>query len=230
MVGTTYDLFDSTLLHASYAHQIRFPSIKQLYALNETGNPDLTAETSDNYELGFTQELGADVEVDVTGFLRNVEDYIERPDNSMPNLNYDKYRFMGVETTLASSPAEWLDLVAGYTYLHTEDRSSGSQKDVLQNRPTHKIQLGVTWKPTARFLLNGNVQYIAGQYFYSRTKPLIKAKHSDYTLINLQATYALNETFRIYAGIDNLLDENYEQSFGIPREGRMFHTGAKINF
>lgn len=230
MLGTTCALTESTLLHASYAHQIRFPSIKQLYAPNDVGNPNLTVETSDNYELGITQNISDDIEMDITGFVRNVDDYIERPDSSTPNQNYEEYRFMGVETTLSSSLSEQLNLFAGYTYLHTEDLSSGSEKDELQNRPTHKIQLGANWRPTERITLNGNVQYIAGQYFYSRKAPLIKERYANYTLVNLRATYDLNETFSIYGGIDNLLDENYEQSFGFPREGRYLYTGIKASF
>lgn len=229
MTGATYDLFDSTMLHASYAHQIRFPSIKQLYD-PKSGNPNLSVEKSDNYEAGVTQGLGDRTEVDITGFLRDVDDYIERPDNNSPNENYEKYLFKGIETTLNSSLTDSLDVFAGYTFMHTKDRSSDSDKDELQYRPRHNIQVGADWTFFTRFSLYGSVQYVDGQHYYSRTNPTQKARLDSYTLVNMRLSYQVLQACSIYGGVDNLFDKDYSQSYGMPREGRMFYAGTQLIF
>jgi len=229
MIGTTYDLFEPTLLHASYAHQIRFPSIRQLYDA-AAGNPSLAKETSENYEAGITQMLGGQTKLDVTGFVRDVDDFIERPNNTTPNQNYEEYLFYGVETTVDSQLADSLNAYAGYTWMQTEDRSPGSGRDELQYRPEHVAQLGAEWTVLKHLILFGNIEYVADQYYYSRTAPLQKAKLNDFTVVNLRATLALWDPLHLHVGVDNVFDENYEESYGFPREGRTFYAGMKATF
>ncbi len=225
MLGTTYDLFDATVLHASYARQIRFPSIKQLYE-TDGGNVELKKEASDNYEAGITQMLGERNKLDVTGFVRDVDDFIEK-DTTGVNRNFEKYFIYGVETALDSQLTDSLTGYASYTYMKTENISTDYP---LQYRPEHVVQLGAEWTVFKHLLLFGKVRYVADQYYYSRTAPVQQAELNDYVLLDLRATVVLKDMVDLYVGVDNVLDENYEQSYGVPREGRMFYAGIKAAF
>lgn len=223
MAGLSYDIFDSTTLHASYAHQVRFPSIKQLYGKN--GNSDLTVETADNYEVGITQQLGPSTDVDITGFQRDVEDYIEKINKV--TMNNDAYRFRGLEATLKTRPIESVWLMCGYSLLNTEDKTG--DRDELQYRPRHTIKLSAEWTVWRQLSLYAGVQYVAGQYYYSDDLTQ-KERLDDYIVTNLRATYTIQKIYSIYAGIDNAFDELYYQSYAMPREGRRFYAGMNLKF
>jgi outer membrane receptor protein involved in Fe transport len=54
---------------------------------------------------------------------------------------------------------------------------------------------------------------------------------TDYAVINLKVTQkVLKEKLLLYAGADNLLNLEYEQSYGIPRPGRFVFGGAEYRW
>ena len=50
----------------------------------------------------------------------------------------------------------------------------------------------------------------------------------DYTLININASYQLNESVNIFARVNNLLDEKYQDVFGFETLGQAFYAGLKV--
>ena len=140
MAGAYYDILKGTRVRGSFAKKIRFPSLRQLYQIDE-GNPDLVPETSYNYELGVEQTLPLNSRVALTGFLSDVDNYIEKPFTDEPFQNFDKYRFQGIELTAETRFMKQLMLRLGYTFMDTEDNSPNSGKDELQYRPKHKVTL-----------------------------------------------------------------------------------------
>ncbi len=116
LVGAYYDIHKNTHLKGSFAKNIRFPDIRQLYDLDR-GNPDLETEKSNNYELGIEQKLPWNSKVTLTGFLIDVDDYIEFVETVDPDkfVNFDKYQFTGYEVTAENRYVKNLLLRAGYT-------------------------------------------------------------------------------------------------------------------
>jgi outer membrane cobalamin receptor len=230
LAGAHYDIWRNTRIRGSVARKIRFPSIRQLYE-PDSGDPDLTTEESYNYELGIEQKLPLESTVSLVGFLSDVDDYIEKlpPDDRFKNN--DEYRFLGFELTAESRAIDNLFLRAGYTYLDSEDRSSGSERDELQYRPEHKFAFEGMYRFDMGFSIYLNVLRVARQYDYSNTVPLEKRRMNDYTIFNMKLDQDL---FRgrtgLYLGVDNLFDEDYEESFGFPQAGRTVYGGAKISF
>ena len=73
--------------------------------------------------------------------------------------------------------------------------------------------------------------YVGNQYFYTKNgAPVVqKAKLNDYTLVNLKLSQRLLEgKATLYVGVDNLLDENYETSYGFPQAGRFLYGGVEF--
>jgi vitamin B12 transporter len=49
-------------------------------------------------------------------------------------------------------------------------------------------------------------------------------------VVNLAAEYEVNKQFSIFARIENLGDEQYEEVFGFPALGRGAYAGFKLKF
>ncbi len=236
LIGAYYDLLKDTRLRASVARKIRFPSIKQLYDAPNGGNIDLTTERSMNYELGIEQNLPMNSRLTLTGFWIDVDDYIEKNIYASDLYeNYEEYRFKGFELTAETRFIENLMLRAGYTYMETEDRSEGTLKDELQYRPEHKISLEAGYDFDFGLSVYAALLYVTDQYFYSEeatvTPPDNKKALNDYTVVNLRLNQKLSSSgVSLYAGADNLFDEDYEESYGSPREGRTMYAGIEFEF
>ena len=229
LVGAYYDIHENTRIKGSFARKIRFPDIRQLYE-PDRGDPNLQTEKSNNYELGIEQKLPWNSNVTLTGFLIDVEDYIEFIETvSDKFLNYEEYQFKGAELTAENRYIKNLLLRAGYTYLYTEDKSPDTERDELQNRPRHKVTFEGKYTFPYGFSPYANIIYVADQVFYSRETPLSKRLLNDYLLVNLKVDQMLFKgKADLYVGVDNLFDVDYEQSYGFPQAGRFIYGGVKV--
>jgi vitamin B12 transporter len=229
LLGAYYDILENTRIMGSFARKIRFPDIRQLYE-KRRGDPDLKTEKSNNYELGIEQKLPWDTTLTLTGFLIDVDDYIEYIETvSDKFVNFNKYQFKGVEFTADNRYVKNLLLRGGYTYVHTRDKSPNTDRDELQYRPKHTATF--EGKYSFNFGLSAylNVRYVADQVFYSRTAPLEKKSLNDYALVNIKLDQAFFEgRMNLYLGADNLFDKDYEQSYGFPQAGRFIYGGVTI--
>lgn len=230
MLGAHYDPLQGTRVRASAARTIRFPSVQQLYD-PESGNPDLTTEESDNYEIGMDQELPFKSRASLTGFLSDVRDYIEKNDATNLYENNQKYRFKGIEVSVENRFFEALYLKVGYTYMQTKDLSAGTEVDQLQYRPRDKVAFEVRYRFPFDLSVYADMLYVANQYYYSKKSPLMKRKLDDFTLFNVKLKQALlNDRMSLYLGANNLFDQNYEESYGFPQAGRTVYGGVEVRF
>lgn len=230
LVGTNYDLFENTLIRASAARKIRFPSIRQLYE-EGGGNADLRPEESYNYEVGIEQRIFGHTSLSLSGFYIDVEDYIEKIEPSDTFQNNDEYRFQGVELTAETRYFEDLLLRVGYTFMDTKDKSANTEKEELQYRPEHKVTFEGQYDFDFGLSVYGSVMYLANQYYYSRTTPLQKAELDDYAVFDIKLDQVfLKKRLHIYLGVDNLFDREYEEAYGFPQAGRTFYGGMEYRF
>lgn len=229
LLGAYYDIHENTRIKGSYARKIRFPDIRPLYDVSR-GDPDLKTEKSDNYELGIEQKLPWNSRVTLTGFLIEVDDYIEYIETvSDKFINNDKYQFKGIEVTAENRYLKNLFLRAGYTYLYSKDKSRNSERDELQYRPEHTVTFEGKYSFTFGLSAYMNVLHVADQVLYSRTSPLKKKDLDDYTLVALKFDQELfNGLLRLYIGADNVFDVDYEESYGFPQAGRFIYGGVSI--
>ena len=228
LVGAFFDLTDTTLLRVNHARKVRFPSIKQLYD-GTSQNPGLAPETTYHYEAGIEQTLPARSALQVTGFYIEAVNFIEK-DTSDVNQNFQKLLFQGVEAALTTRALPHTMLRVAYTYLNTEDQSANATRQELQYRPMH------TWivegQYTFDFGLNihASLKHVADQYFYDKND-IEKKELGDFTVVNLKLSQAIGRTgLQIYAGAENLLNENYEESYGLPQPGRTLYAGVEYQF
>jgi outer membrane cobalamin receptor len=229
LLGATFDLNDTTRFRVNHARKVRFPSVKQLYD-GDAGNPDLDTEITLHYEVGIEQQLPAGATINVTGFVIDAEDFIEK-DLSGYNQNYQDISIVGVETDLTMRPVEDLLLRFGVTWLETEDESADSSRDEMQYRPKWKFTAESRYVFDFGLTASGSVQHVADQYYYDAEDGDQKKKLNDITVVSLKFSQSIAESgLELYAGVDNLFDEDYEESYGLPQPGRTFYGGVEYRF
>ncbi|NWF49652.1 MAG: TonB-dependent receptor [Ignavibacteriaceae bacterium] len=103
--GIAYPISESGVVHFSYGNFLQIPTFQYLfnngaYKVPESGsnygvygNPDLDAQRTVMYEIGFKQEFMNDFMLDVTGFYRDIRNWITAgPLTATRNLvTYSKY-------------------------------------------------------------------------------------------------------------------------------------------
>lgn len=216
--GLSYDLSSAMRVHASASHKIRFPSIQQLYD-EAAGNLGLAPERSHEFEVGLERKWGTRSRLSIAGFSTRATDFIER-DQGARFVNQDRYRFTGTEVTAETRVLPILDFRVAYSFLDATDLSPEGGFAELQYRPRHRTALDTRWSLPARFSARGALHYVADQVYYSRGLPLLQARAGDYALVNASVARRLGDRYDVTVAVDNVFDELYEQSYGLPREGR----------
>jgi vitamin B12 transporter len=231
LVGLTYQLFEPTRLKFSHSRKVRFPTLRDLYD-PQRGNPDLKPEVTWHFEGGVEQQLPGRTLFSVTGFYAEAEDFIERPEGFDIVINNDKYEFTGVEVAVENTYFDGLWMRASYDYLDTEDASPGSTRPILQNRPRHSATLEASYRlPWWGLSTYGSARWVANTYYNARTGNLPQRRYPEYLLVDWRINKAAaGGALDLYFGINNLLDANYEQSYGLPQAGRMIYGGVNWKF
>src|SRR5690606_21962840 len=151
-------------------------------------------------------------------------------DDNGVSANRERSRFTGFEVAGDLKPFARLFVRASYSYLRARDESSGALFDELQYRPEHKYTVDAQYRVTDRATLAASLVRVTDQIYFSRNGPDRKASLNDFTVANLRVSYALPHRITVYAGVDNVFDENYETSYAFPQAGRFTYAGVRMDF
>ena len=143
-------------------------------------------------------------------------------------------RRQGVELGINAALADTLQLIAAYTYTDStqEDGFSGKDVDELR-RARHIASATLDWQALEALQINLNVQYNGtqnDQFFPPWPLPSEILQLDDYMLVNLNATYQAAENLQLYAKVENLLDEQYEEVYGFSTPGVGGYLGVRYRF
>jgi outer membrane cobalamin receptor len=68
-------------------------------------------------------------------------------------------------------------------------------------------------------------------FVYTRSEPYLQGRLETFTLLDLRLTQPLCQgRLSLYAGVDNLLDEDWTLNYGFPQQGRIIYGGAELRF
>ncbi|MBC8316478.1 MAG: TonB-dependent receptor [Desulfobulbaceae bacterium] len=232
---TTYRIAPSyftdfgTLLKASFATGFRAPSLYELYD-STYGNENLDPEKSKGWDVGFEQEVAdGTVLFGATYFALTFNDRIGYDSFTFQSIQVDgDTKTKGVETFIQWQPSETLSFLANYTYTDTKDPDG----ERLVRRPMHKISLGTQYR-YKKALFNCDIRWVDERDTSSFETDLngnpVETLDS-YTLVNIAASYDLNETVQLQARIDNFFDEEYEEVWSYATPGFSGYAGIKMTF
>ena len=222
-------LLESSTAYATVARKADAPTIRQLYDA-KSGNDSLGFERANHYEVGLKNHW-AKAEVDVALYQARVHDFIEKNETTYLYENRQKLLFRGIDLNGKWRPTDTLSLWAGLGLLHARDESSDRDSETLQYRPRHKLTMNAEYRFMSSWVLSGNYQRVGGQAYFNKNDAADYRNLDSYDLLSAQVRYLLpRDTGSVYIGADNLLDEDYETSYGFPQAGRFAYMGLQLNW
>ena len=124
--------------------------------------------------------------------------------------------------------AKGLRVHLAYTRLLSQNLTAGAASGDLQYRPRNKASLSAGYGFGNGISGQLSLLWIGKQAYFSRTLPQQEAQLPAYTLVNLKLDKRIPGTHSsLYIGADNLLDKEYETSYGFPQAGRFVYAGIR---
>jgi vitamin B12 transporter len=209
-----------TKLKASVGSGFKAPTLSELFqsypAFFFIANPDLRPETSTGYDVGVEQALvGETLRVGATYYYNRVRNLIvAAPAADSINLTYaniGRAHTDGVESFVACNPIKALTLRADYTYTQATD--DGLDQELLR-RPKHKATLNAAWQATSALSVNATVLTVSSWIDGSRDFSIPRLSAPGYTIVNLAASFVIDEHFTLFGRVDNLFDRHFQNPVG----------------
>jgi len=207
--GTQYNLKASlayliprlkTKIRGNYASGFKAPSLFQLYS--SYGNPRLSPEESDSFDLGIEQSIWGDrVRLEITWFHLDLDDLISYDFSSRHYRNISKGKSQGLEAELVITPLAGLTCRVTYTFINSENKATGKE---LPGIPNDQLGLNINWGPGRGFNLNLDLTYVGD----SQANESGSRVNDAYTKVDLVLSYRLNPRLRFYFRADNMFDED----------------------
>ncbi|MFZ1518592.1 MAG: TonB-dependent receptor [Ignavibacteriaceae bacterium] len=147
--GVAYPVSDKGVVHFSYGHFLQVPPFQYLFQngpykipnsginVGVYGNPDLEAQKTIMYEIGIRQEFNDEFLIDLTGFYRDVRDWITAgPIIQTYNLvtysiftNKDYANVKGITLTFNKRFSNYYGFDLNYTYQVAEGSNSNPEDE-----------------------------------------------------------------------------------------------------
>lgn len=233
----------STRLHGSWGKGVQNPTLTELFGFFDrfVGNPDLNPENANGWDVGIEQALfGGRLSGDVTYFNNRIQDFISSEfvpalEKSRPINLSGTTQVQGVEVSLTANIMNSFRFIGTYTYTDAED-SEGAQ---LVRRPKHIASASFNygfWADAGgrnRANVNLDIRYHGEQQDDVFLSPFFERQRTtldSYTLVNLAGSYELVEGFELFARIENLLNERYEEVFGFRSPGIGAFGGVRASY
>jgi len=244
-LGVTYQFSDSLNGFVSYKQSFRVPQESNLFRQGANLNAlELKPVVADSVEAGLRGRIGPRVMWDLSVYEMETSDDILTLSSGVEATltNNGKSRHRGVEAVLGwlIVPGLRVDVATSYAkhnYLEWVTSSSvdlGGKEITSAPRRTANVTLGYVpqWLPSLN--LEAEWQYM-GSYWMD---PANTTKYDGYDLVNLRASYSLNESAELFARISNLTDELWATSASIsggraqyaPGTPRSLFAGVTVKF
>ncbi|MCK6619936.1 MAG: carboxypeptidase-like regulatory domain-containing protein [Calditrichaceae bacterium] len=177
-VGVAYPISTRGQIHFSYGHFLQIPEFRLLYENsdfrvtrengidNKIGNSDLDAQRTVMYEIGLQQELTNDIGFDVTGFYRDIRDWVGTSplqETYAVDIKYSQYEnrdyanVRGITFALRKRFSSHYSANIDYTFQVAEGNASNpddAYNDIQNNKEPRKSIVPLDWD--RKHVLTGN--------------------------------------------------------------------------
>lgn len=230
-----------TRLRAAYGEGVKNPTFTERFGFftDFIGNPLLTPERSASTEFGIDHTFtGTGVRLSATVFDEVLEDEINgfvfdftTGGFTAANQPGESDR-RGVEISGAWQPTDAFAMQFSWTALDAEEFTApGLAATRETRRPEDTANLSMQWRTLAdRLNIGLNMAWSSAQddFFFPPVPPFRERVSLDsFNLLTLSADYDVTQSLRVYARIENGLDEDYEEVFGFRGADRQFFLGLK---
>lgn len=212
-----------TKLRASTGTGFRVPSLSELYSPG-SGNPNLTPEESESWDVGIEQSLLQDrLRLSATYFeldTDNMIGFLSSPPFTSINVPGLTHR-EGVELSAQAVIAPGLSVSAGYTLVDSETPAGKP----LVRVPKHNVVLAVDAEPLDKVSLNITANLIGDLVDSPQSDPIAL---DDYVLLSAKLGYEFTPGWIAYVRGENLLDEDYVTVRGYNTAGLSVYGGLTM--
>ena len=209
-------------LLASYSTSFIAPSLSQLFGFFGP-NPDLDPEENKTLEAGVELKLSNNLRINGLYFNRVEKDFFIF-DFSLGYMNAEnKIKTQGVEIEVNAKPIENFKLEANYTFVENKD-------EVAVRIPKHKFNLQLGYD----FSVN-TFASLSYQYTYDRTVndfssfPSTQVVLDTFSLVNFYFTHNVKDNLKVFVGVDNLFNEDFQEILGFTSKGRNARLGFQLS-
>jgi len=218
----------SIKIFTSFSTAFIAPSLYQLYD-GFSGNIDLNPETNETFEIGFDYNHKDWLQLDLVYFNRKEIDAIIY-DNTTFTYGNGSSDANGMELNTKVIPTSYLTVNASYTYI---------DRDVFEDFndyiPENKFVLGLDITPFDKAFFNITYRNIGERTIFDRYGSFGTAGEDvileSYQVLDFMANYKLlDNKLTVFAGITNLLDEDYDDIYGYSTRGRNYKLGVRFQF
>ena len=231
-LGVNYLYSDTGSVYLSYVNGYRSPSLQDMGVLYATWGGDFKIQETETYELGL-KDMYKNTYISASIFIMNTEDEIYYDDIAYVNRNFNgKIERKGVQLSL-NHYFDKLTLREGISFIESEIKDGVNKNNEFPGVPKWTVNLGATYNFTEKLIGNIDMYYQSAAYGSSDFANE-KGKNNEYTTVDTNLTYKVNDGLEIYGGIKNLFDEEYCNSFVDwsynPADGRSYYAGFRYNF
>lgn len=226
-----------------YGTVYRYPFIDEQVSMYGYGSEqfynDIEAEEGWNIEAGTDMSLSDQLRLAASVFVLEMKDEIAWNGADMRNENLDKTRRAGADVSLVYRPYEGLDLSGSYSYISAEFANGENDGKEIPLVPEHKAVVSADADIAAGLSAVLTVSYYAERWLggdRSNSGDQLDA----YTLTDLRLVYEPSsvEGLSVFAGVDNLFDEQYASTAYkgymadgyYPAPGTVFKGGVNMRF
>lgn len=166
-IGIAYPISATGVIHFSYGHFLQVPEYSYLFtnpefevvgggAANTTmGNGDLEPQKTVSYEIGLQQQLADDIAIDVTGFYKDIRNWLGTEiiktyngDMYARYVNRDYGNVRGITFALKKRYSNYVSATFDYTYSVAEGNASDPNQtyyDQQSGREPEKQLIPLNW-------------------------------------------------------------------------------------
>lgn len=215
------ELLPGTRLKGSYGTGFKAPSLSELFDNSfGTANPDLKPETSKGFDVGIEQDFGTS-RLSVLYFWNEIDDLISFDPVTFQNVNIDRAKTRGYEIVAGFAPFAVLDIQLGYTRTRAMNLETDSR---LLRRPEDEASIDINWQAMPKLRLGLATRYVGERDdFIGFTRGTL----DSYEVVDINADYRLNPAWTLTFRVDNVNDEDYEETAGYAAPGRAAHAGVR---
>jgi iron complex outermembrane receptor protein len=200
-----------------YGRAFRAPSFAELLVTNNPGflgNPNLSPEVIDTYEISYSIKTGQSMSLNINAFYYQIDDFITfTPDagsSSSTAQNVGKREGHGLEVESSVDLSEKIRLKANYSYVKAKDKLL---KDDVGDYPNHQLNAVLDWDVNSYWHLNLMANLVGERL---RTPHDNRSSLDGFTNLSLNVSYRdTSNGVEISLSAKNLLDDDiYEPSTG----------------
>lgn len=235
--GSVYRLDESNVVKAVYGRSYRAPSYVEAFQSVQdglkNGNPNLTPELIDTYELAYTHKNQNTI-IRTNLFYSIMQDVIDRIENEPASFvgdyaNHRQRNAKGAELEFTRRFGEGIELMANLSYVRTEYFTPDYYHPVALQSPeiSEVLSKGYVLFPLSQTLSLNTAWYYSGpKKGYDRDNSGHAQTYDATMVIDETATYDIDESSMVTLSVKNLFNEpviypSYQGKHdGLRREGR----------